>query len=426
LRVWNFKGRNKRLGRAGWTSSRVGRLVLGIAEPALSSKVDDKDGAPSEGRRSADAAVDTHAGRGYARLLPLPPLNRRQLLLGSAATALAAQPLLAQLEPAQPATTRTPALAAYESLRFGCSFHFSTPTFTGDDYDTGKAPASVYNPTHLDVRQWIQTAHALGAQYAILTAKYMSGFCLWPARDYDYSVAQSGNTTDVVAAFVAACREFGLRAGFYYCILDPRNEGRRYAKKIDWDGLISAPYFALIQRHVAELHTLYPDTFYQLFDITWKLTQTQRWQLYRLVRRHSPNCIIVMNQGFKQSRVNQGRTCEPASWPTDVINGEDTLPPLEGHDPRVTVDGQPYYLPFETWLPTGPLYPPMPWMHTWFWHPWYQPQAPEVLAEAYRLCRKGNTNLLLNLAPDNTGRLPQEQVDLCGRVAELIHGENAC
>ena len=47
---------------------------------------------------------------------------------------------------------------------------------------------------------------------------------------------------------------------------------------------------------VTELHTMYPNTFYQLFDITWKLTPEQRWELYRLVKAHSPDCIIVDNQ----------------------------------------------------------------------------------------------------------------------------------
>lgn len=90
----------------------------------------------------------------------------------------------------------------------------------------GAVPATTYNPTHLDVRQWIQVAHELGAKYAVLTAKYMSGFCLWDSKGYDYDVSASGNKTDVVEAFVAACKEFGLRAGFYYCILDPHNEGK--------------------------------------------------------------------------------------------------------------------------------------------------------------------------------------------------------
>jgi alpha-L-fucosidase len=317
--------------------------------------------------------------------------------------------------PVGPATERTPALGAYESLRFGCSFHFGLPTFTGDDYDVGAVPATTYNPTHLDVRQWIKVAHDLGAKYAVLTAKYMSGFCLWNSKGYKYSVATSGNKTDVVAAFVEACHEYGLRPGFYYCILDPHNEGR-----FDWNSMVPDKYFDLIKRHVGELHTLYPNTFYQLFDITWKVTPAQLWELYRLVKAHSPDCIVVCNQGFKQSRANQGRMSEAASWPSDVINGEDTLPPLEGHDPHVTYEGKKYYMPFETWLPTGPIYPPMPTMHTWFWHPWYKTQSAEVLAHAYRDCMSGNANLLMNLAPDNTGRLPEDEVTTMQRVAELI------
>jgi len=109
----------------------------------------------------------------------------------------------------------------------------------------------VYNPTHLDVRQWIRVAHDLGAKYAVLTAKYMSGFCLWDSESYDYDVANSGNKTDVVAAFVAACKEFGLRPGFYYCILDPHNEG-----KFDWNSMIPDKYFDLIKHHVTELHKI--------------------------------------------------------------------------------------------------------------------------------------------------------------------------
>lgn len=355
-------------------------------------------------------------------------MNRRSLLKGLAVPAVGAmvnafsRPLLAA-EPVRsgPDSEITPLLANYQRLRFGCSFHFSTPTFTGDDYDQGKVPATVYDPTHLDVRQWIRVARDLGAKYAVLTAKYMSGFCLWDSKGYDYDVAASRNKTDVVAAFVAACHEYGLQPGLYYCILDPHNEG-----KFDWNAPISDTYFDLIRHQIAELHTQYPQTFYQLFDITWKLSASQRWTLYKLVKSYSPNCIVVMNQGFKQSRVNKGRSCEAASWPTDVINGEDTLPPLEGHDPHVVFDKRQYYMPFETWFPTGPLYPPMPWMHTWFWHPWYKPQSPEVIAEAYRLCMKGNANMLLNMAPDNTGRLPENQVETFHRVAELIRSPGNC
>src|SRR5438270_1913963 len=263
-------------------------------------------------------------------------MNRRQFLSRTATLASTgwAHNLLARVDTPQPATSPTPALRDFERLHFGVSFHFSMNTFTADDYDVGSAPASTYNPTNLDVRQWIRVARDLGARYAVLTAKHMSGFCLWDSSGYDYDVAASGNKTDVVAAFVAACREFGLRPGFYYCILDPHNEG-----KFDWDSPVPDGYYSLIKHHLTELHSRYPNTFYQLLDITWKLSQDQRWELYRLIKKFSPRAIIVMNQAFYQSRRNLGRICEPASWPTDVINAEDTLPPPEGHDPRVQFAG---------------------------------------------------------------------------------------
>jgi alpha-L-fucosidase len=206
-----------------------------------------------------------------------------------------------------------------------------------------------------------------------------------------------------------------LRPGFYYCIADPHNEHTR-----NWGAKVSDNYFRLIQQHITELHTQYPNTFYQLFDITSKLAPDQRWELYRLVKKYNPNCIVVMNQDFDHSRRNQGRICEPASWPTDVINGEDTLPPPEGHNPQVKYEGKEYYMPFETWLPTGPIYPPMPRVHTWFWHEGYKTQSAGVIAGAYHTCMAHHANLLLNLAPDRTGRLPDEAVETLHQVAEQI------
>jgi alpha-L-fucosidase len=350
-------------------------------------------------------------------------MNRRHLLkqmavpLAGLLTRSGNESLLAAAESVAPATERTPAIAEYERLRFGVSFHFSMNTFTGDDYETGKVPATTYNPSKLDVRQWISVAHELGAKYAVLTAKHMSGFCLWDSEGYDYDVGASANKTDVVAAFLAACKEFNIRPGFYYCILDPHNEGGKF----DWNAPVLPDYYKLIRHHVTELHTKYPGAIYQLFDITWKISQEQRWDLYRLVKQLNPNCVIVDNQGFKQSRRNQGRICEPASWPSDVINAEDTLPPPEGHDPHIKFEGKTYYLPMETWLPTGPIYAPMPTMHSWFWREDYKTQSAQVIANAYHACMTRNANLLLNLGPDKTGRIPDEAVETMHSVAKMIH-----
>jgi len=347
-------------------------------------------------------------------------MNRRELLtrIGGLTAFGLAQSLVSASLPAdvQPASRRTRVLRQFERLQFGVSFHFSMNTFTGDDYETGAVPANVYRPTNLDVRQWIRVARDLGARYAVLTAKHMSGFCLWDSAGYDYDVAASANRIDVVAAFMDACREYGLRPGLYYCILDPHNEG-----KFDWDAPVSDTYFALIKHHLTELHSRYPNTFYQLLDITWKLSVEQRWELYRLIKKFSPEGIVVMNQAFYQSRRNQGRVCEPKSWPTDVINAEDTLPPPEKHNPNVSVDGKKYYLPMEAWIPTGPPYKPMPGMHSWFWREGFTMQSPDVIAAAYKDCLRRNANLLLNLSPDKTGRLPDDAVNALHNVSRLIH-----
>ncbi len=315
----------------------------------------------------------------------------------------------------EPANDRTDALREFETLQFGVSFHFSMNTFTGNDYETGSVPASTYNPTNLDVRQWIRVAHELGARYAVLTAKHMSGFCLWDAKDYDYDVAASPNKTDVVASFVGACKEYGLKHGFYYCILDPHNEG-----KFDWDIPVQEGYYKLIKQQLTELHSRYPDTFYQLLDITWKLSNDQRWEVYELIKKYSPRGIVVMNQAYYQSKRNLGRVCEPKSWPTDVVNGEDQLPPPEGHDPHVTFEGKTYYMPMEAWLPTGPPYKPMPPMNSWFWRSGFTIQSADKIAREYSDCRKRNANLLLNLSPDTSGRLPEETVNTLREVAGMI------
>jgi hypothetical protein len=97
--------------------------------------------------------------------------------------------------------------------------------------DVGNLPVSKYTRANLDVKQWVHTAKLVGMSYAVLTAKHKSGVCLWDSKvmwtgkEYDYDVANSNYKTDVVAKFMAACLDEGIKPGLYYCISDPHNEG---------------------------------------------------------------------------------------------------------------------------------------------------------------------------------------------------------
>jgi len=99
-------------------------------------------------------------------------MNRREFskIAGWSASLLLPHLSYGSFNRIEPATRPTGALGEFEKLHFGVSFHFSMNTFTGNDYETGGVPASTYNPTDLDVRQWIRVAHDLGARYAVLTA----------------------------------------------------------------------------------------------------------------------------------------------------------------------------------------------------------------------------------------------------------------
>ena len=127
-----------------------------------------------------------------------------------------------------PAAKCTPRLAEWEGLKYGMFIHFGMSTFTGDELDDGKSASTTYAPTQLDVRQWVRTAKQAGMKYMVLTAKHHSGHCLWDSADYDYDVATSGDKTDVVAEFMKACKEEGIKPGIYYAILDQpqRRNGR--------------------------------------------------------------------------------------------------------------------------------------------------------------------------------------------------------
>jgi alpha-L-fucosidase len=301
-------------------------------------------------------------------------------------------------------------------MPLGVSFSFGMNSFTGNDYDEGTAPATTYAPDQLNVDQWLAAAEELGARYAILTAKHMSGFCLWDAKDYSYDVTQSGNHTDVVLEFVRACRKRHIVPGMYYCILDPRNENNQ--GHVDWEGKVQEPYYSVILKQLRELHTLYGPIGMQVIDIPGKLSSEERWQLYRTVKTLAPHCLIMVNQTWQISQYNRGRICAPDAWPTDIILSEDAVP-VSTHDPHVEFEGKPYYMPMASWIPAGPFYRNDKYRQ-WFWSPGFKPRPAAELFDLYRQTVPRNASFLLNLSPDAHGLVCDDQLEELHRLSHLI------
>lgn len=116
------------------------------------------------------------------------------------------------------------AVPSEKQIRFadwevGAFIHFGLNPFTNQEHGNGLEPPSKFKPTELDAEQWVLTAKAMGARYACLTARHEGGFCLWPSKTTDYTIANSpyqDGKGDIVRDYVAACRKHGLAVGLYH------------------------------------------------------------------------------------------------------------------------------------------------------------------------------------------------------------------
>ena len=109
----------------------------------------------------------------------------------------------------------------WQDYEIGVFYHYDMNVFKqGWDhrkYDDFPKP-ELFNPTNLDMKQWMEVPKALGAKYAVLTATHGSGFMLWQSDAYPYGMKQSpykGGKGDIVKEFVEICRLNGVAPGLY-------------------------------------------------------------------------------------------------------------------------------------------------------------------------------------------------------------------
>ena len=274
---------------------------------------------------------------------------------------------------------------AWQDLEFGVILHFSTNTFLDREWGDGTADPKVFNPTSFDPGQWMQAIKASGATYVVLVAKHHDGFCLWPTEQTDYSIRKSpwkDGKGDVVGDVAKAARKYGLKFGVYLSPWDRHDP--RYQD--------SAAYDKYYLSELEELASNYGDLVEFWLDGAGSAGHVYDFKkIIETLRTYQPNTIVFADTGLFEYG--------DARW----VGTESGRVPYENWN---VIDRHGYlrWRPVEADTPLRDLH--------WFWHPNDEKSVKSLdeLLKTYDETVGHGAQLMLGLAPDNRGLLPNSDV----------------
>ena len=290
---------------------------------------------------------------------------------------------------------------AFQEMGFGLFVHWSPSVYEGSEGDSRKTPRERINPDRFDAEQIVRAAQSCDAGYVVFVAKHVGGYCAWQTETTDYSLKTSpwkGGRGDMVGELAAACRKAGLKFGVYLC---PRDDDQQIGN----GGKASTPekqpaVDAFYRRQLTELLTRYGTLFEVWFD------GGNRVPVNDLLDQHAPEVVTFQGRRPGSSRwvgTEYGHAPYPC-WNTVAWKVGEV--PAQGAG---ICDGN-------LWAPAecdvSILRP------RWFWSPGCDAHvlSLEALIGIYYLSVGRSANLLLNIAPDDHGAVPEAQLK---RLAEF-------
>ena len=301
---------------------------------------------------------------------------------------------------------------AWHELEQYAFIHFTTNTFTGKEWGYGDEDPAVFNPTALNVEQWVKTLKDAGMKALILTCKHHDGFCLWPSGYTEHSVKSSPfreGKGDVVKEVSEACLKYGLKFGIYLSPWD-RNQVTYGTPK----------YIEYYRNQLKELLTGYGPVFEMWFDganggegfyggakenrsidrqtyYNWPVTTV-------LARQLQPDILFFSDAGPDIRWCgNESGYAGETNW--CIINPDTLYAGKSGIEKLLnsgSEDGT-HWIPAEVDVSIRP---------GWFYHPEQDSlvKSPEKLFEIYLNSVGRGSNLLLNVPPDQRGLLHENDV----------------
>jgi len=232
-----------------------------------------------------------------------------------------------------------------------------------------------FRPKPRPAREWARLARDAGMKYMVMTTKHHEGFCLWETAMTPYNSAAACGR-DLVREYVDACREFGLRIGFYYSLMDwHHGDGARCA----YDPAAQRRFVDYTRGLVRELMTNYGRIDILWYDVSRPFVSHEGWEslaMNQMVRKLQPH--ILLN--------NRCKLQEDFSTPEGHVQAAEAG---RGWEACMTFNGA-------SWG-----YMPSAAVDSW--------TARDIVKMLNTACAGGG-NLLLNIGPAPDGSVPPEAV----------------
>ena len=259
-----------------------------------------------------------------------------------------------------------------------------------------------FSAADFNAAELARLARTAGMRYIVFTTRHHEGFSLYDTRGLsDFDAPHSPAGRDLVAEFVAACRENSIVPFFYHTTLDWHWHGKN---TVDLDDAEFSEYLDYLLASVEVLCTNYGKVGGFWFDGNWSRPDSD-WKLdwlYGMIRRHQPEAIIIDNTGVF-------RAGEVGHLEVDAVTFENqSARPLNREGMRKYAAAEVCRTMNSHWGTGGND---------------FNFKSPREIIELLCSCRGCGANLLLNIGPEAQGKIPayeQAVLELAGRWLKIF------
>lgn len=313
----------------------------------------------------------------------------------------------------------------WQQAELGAIFHYDLHVFDGKKYNQSQnrlipvPDIQVFNPSQLDVEQWVLSAKAMGATFALITATHETGFALFPSKYNPYNVSQLNfkkGKADLIKDFVDACRKHGIKPGVYLGIRWNSFFGV-HDFVVDGTGEFQLQrqlyYNKMVEGMVEEICSNYGDLFEIWFDGGASSPSKGAPDVLPIVKKLQPNCLFYHNDQLAEARWGGSELgiVDYPNWSTFTFHytgsGESAPAAIVANKYQLLKQGDregQYFMPA---MADAPLRGAND-RHEWFWEPNDEHTIYPLhsLIDMYYKSVGRNATLIMGITPDTSGLVP--------------------